>query len=50
MKIFVFDGTGLVGSYLLPKLVGNDNEVYALTRNESKIEKIKKLQMKHGQF
>jgi len=43
MKIFVIGGTGLVGSYLLPRLVYNDNEVYALTRNESKIEKIKKL-------
>lgn len=43
MKIFVIGGTGLVGSYLLPRLVDNDNEVYALTRNESKIEKIKKL-------
>jgi nucleoside-diphosphate-sugar epimerase len=43
MKIFVIGGTGLVGSYLLPVLVDNDNEVYALTRNKSKIEKIKKL-------
>ncbi len=43
MKIFVIGGTGLVGSYLLPELVGSNNEVYALTRNESKIEKIKKL-------
>ena len=43
MKIFVIGGTGLVGSYLLPRLVDNDNEVYTLTRNESKIEKIKKL-------
>jgi NAD dependent epimerase/dehydratase family enzyme len=43
MKIFVIGGTGLVGSYLLPVLIDKDNEVYALTRNESKIEKIKRL-------
>ncbi len=43
MKIFIIGGTGLLGSYLLPRLVDNDNEVYALTRNGSKIEKIKKL-------
>jgi nucleoside-diphosphate-sugar epimerase len=43
MKIFIIGGTGLVGSYLLPILVDNDNEVYTLTRNESKFEKIKKL-------
>lgn len=43
MKIFVIGGTGLVGSCLLPGLVDNGNEVYALTRNESKIEKIEKL-------
>ena len=43
MKIFVIGGTGLVGSYLLPRLIDNDNEIYALTRNESKIEKINKL-------
>jgi len=42
MKIFVIGGTGLVGSYLLPRLVEN-NKVYALTRNESKIGKINKL-------
>lgn len=43
MKILVIGGTGLVGSYLLPKLVENGNEVYALTRSSDKIEKIKKL-------
>ena len=43
MKIFVIGGTGLVGSYLLPRLVENSNEVYALTRDENKIERIKKL-------
>jgi len=41
MKIFLIGGTGLVGSYLLPKLIDNDNEVFVLTRNESNIEKIK---------
>ena len=43
MKIFVIGGTGLVGSYLLPRLVDAGNKVYTLTRSESKIEKIKKL-------
>jgi len=43
MKILVIGGTGLVGSYLLPRLVANKNEVYALTRSEDKIERIKKL-------
>jgi len=43
MKILVIGGTGLVGSYLLPKLVENGNEVYALTRDDNKIERIKKL-------
>ncbi|MEI6614758.1 MAG: NAD(P)-dependent oxidoreductase [Chrysiogenales bacterium] len=43
MKILVIGGTGLVGSYLLPRLVENKNEVYALTRTENKITRIKKL-------
>jgi len=43
MKILVIGGTGLVGSYLLPRLVIKDYEVYALTRDENKIERIKKL-------
>jgi NAD dependent epimerase/dehydratase family enzyme len=43
MKIFVIGGTGLVGSYLLPKLIERGDEVYALTRSESKIERIEKL-------
>lgn len=43
MKILVIGGTGLVGSYLLPRLIENNNEVYALTRTENKIERIKKL-------
>ncbi|MCX6555187.1 MAG: NAD(P)-dependent oxidoreductase [Candidatus Aminicenantes bacterium] len=43
MKILVIGGTGLVGSYLLPRLVANKNEVYALTRSEGKIEGIQKL-------
>ena len=44
MKIFVIGGTGLVGSYLLPGLVENNNAVYALTRAEYKFEKINKLE------
>lgn len=43
MKIFVIGGTGLVGSYLLPKLIEKGNEVFALTRNSDKIERINKL-------
>jgi nucleoside-diphosphate-sugar epimerase len=43
MKVFVIGGTGLVGSYLLPKLIENNHTVYALTRNREKIERINKL-------
>lgn len=43
MKIFIIGGTGLVGSYLLPRLVENGYEVYALTRSADKIERINKL-------
>jgi len=43
MRIFIIGGTGLVGSYLLPKLIDNGHEVFVLTRNENKIERIKKL-------
>jgi uncharacterized protein YbjT (DUF2867 family) len=43
MKILVIGGTGLVGSYLLPKLVEKGNEVIALTRTVDKIERINKL-------
>ena len=47
MKILLIGGTGLVGSYLLPGLVENNNEVFAITRNKNKIERIKKLGI-HG--
>jgi len=40
MKLFIIGGTGLVGSYLLPRLVENGNEVYALTRSKNKTERI----------
>jgi len=43
MKILLIGGTGLVGSYLLPKLLANKNEVFALTRSNSKIEKIRQI-------
>src|SRR3989304_5833050 len=43
MKIFVIGGTGLVGSYLLPRLIEMGYEVYALTRTAEKIEKINRL-------
>jgi nucleoside-diphosphate-sugar epimerase len=43
MKLFVIGATGLVGSYLIPKLIEKGHEVYALTRSENKIGRIKKL-------
>jgi len=43
MKILVIGGTGLVGSYLLPRLVEKGNEVIALTRAVDKIERINNL-------
>jgi len=43
LHIFVIGGTGLVGSYLLPELAKKGNTVYALTRSEGKVEKIKEL-------
>jgi 2-alkyl-3-oxoalkanoate reductase len=43
MKIFVIGGTGLVGSYLLPRLIKDGNEVYPLTRDKTKIDKIRNL-------
>jgi len=42
MKIFLIGGTGLVGSYLLPRIGKKYDEVYALTRTEAKIERINK--------
>lgn len=41
MNILLIGGTGLVGSYLLPQLVKEGHEVYALTRGASKIDKIR---------
>lgn len=43
MKVFLIGGTGLVGSYLLPKLIEQGYQVFALTRDEKKIERIEKL-------
>jgi nucleoside-diphosphate-sugar epimerase len=40
MKVFVIGGTGLVGSYLIPKLIEKKHIVYALTRNMEKISRI----------
>jgi nucleoside-diphosphate-sugar epimerase len=40
MKIFIIGGTGLVGSYLIPKLIENKHKVYALTRESNKLIKI----------
>jgi 2-alkyl-3-oxoalkanoate reductase len=43
MNIFVIGGTGLVGSYLLPKLIEKGYHVTALTRSEDKISKLNDL-------
>jgi nucleoside-diphosphate-sugar epimerase len=43
MKILVIGGTGLVGSYLLPRLVVQKHLVFALTRDRNKLERINKL-------
>lgn len=43
MNILLIGGTGLVGSYLLPKLVDCRHHVFALTRRRDNIDKIKKL-------
>lgn len=40
MKILLFGGTGLVGSYLLPLLVKKGHEIYAITRRESQLAKL----------
>jgi NAD dependent epimerase/dehydratase family len=37
MRIFLIGGTGLVGSYLLPRLIEKGHKVYTLTRDEGKI-------------
>lgn len=43
MRIFVIGGTGLVGSYLLPKLVDAGHDLCVLTRSTAKIQKIERL-------
>ena len=43
MKILLIGGTGLVGSYLLPKLIENKFKIYALTRSNEKLPKINSL-------
>ncbi len=43
MKILVIGGTGLVGSYLLPKLAAKQHTVYALTRDSNKVDRIRQL-------
>jgi len=43
MRIFIIGGTGLTGSYLLPRLIKAGHEIWALTRSEAKIEKIEAL-------
>lgn len=43
MRIFVIGGTGLVGSYLLPKLVDAGHDLCVLTRSTAKIQKIEQL-------
>jgi nucleoside-diphosphate-sugar epimerase len=46
MRIFIIGGTGLVGSYLLPRLIERGDEIFALTRSEDKIDKIHQLGVK----
>ena len=43
MKVLLIGGTGLVGSYLLPRLIESGHEVYALTRDAGKIGRIGKM-------
>jgi nucleoside-diphosphate-sugar epimerase len=43
MKIFVIGGTGLVGSYLLPRLIAQEHTVCALTRSAVKLVKLNQL-------
>ena len=40
MKVFVIGATGLVGSYLIPKLIDKEHKVIALTRSKDKMERI----------
>lgn len=42
MKILLIGGTGLVGSYLLPKLTSRGYKVFALTNDEKETHKIEK--------
>jgi uncharacterized protein YbjT (DUF2867 family) len=42
MKVLLIGGTGLVGSYLLPKLMEKSHRVFALTRDIKKSTEIVK--------
>src|ERR1700752_4389637 len=43
MKILVTGGTGLLGGRLIPKLVGDGHQIFALTRSASSHDKLKAL-------
>ena len=43
MKIFVAGATGVIGRSLLPMLIEEGHTVFAMIRNESQVEKMKKL-------
>ncbi|MHA2045534.1 MAG: NAD(P)H-binding protein [Candidatus Thorarchaeota archaeon] len=40
MKVLVLGGTGLLGSYLIPKLVARDYTVSVLSRNKAALMKL----------
>jgi nucleoside-diphosphate-sugar epimerase len=41
VKVLLIGGTGLVGRYLLPRLISRGDEVFALTRSEEKARQLK---------
>ena len=43
MKILVTGGTGLLGGRLIPKLVEDGHQIFALTRSASSHDKLKAL-------
>ena len=43
MRILITGGTGLLGGRLIPKLAGNDHQVFALTRSASSHAKLRAL-------
>jgi nucleoside-diphosphate-sugar epimerase len=43
MKIFVAGATGVIGRFLLPMLIRDGHTVFAMIRDESQVEAIKKV-------